>query len=1100
MTPPSQHAYPAHWEADVVLRDGGTARVRPITTDDAERLVSFYEQVSDESKYYRFFAPYPRLSDKDVYRFTHHDYVDRVGLAVTVGGEFVATVRYDRIDARGMPASAPADEAEVAFLVQDAHQGRGIASALLEHIAAVARERGIRRFAAEVLPANNKMIKVFRDAGFTQKRNFEDGSVRLVLDLEPTAESLAVQRGREQRAEARSVQRLLGPSSVAVVGAGRTAGGVGRAVLRNLLDGGFTGRVYAVNLALPPDLAEIDGVPAVRSLAEIREPVDLAIVAVPAERVPDVVADCGEHGVQGLVVLSAGYAESGPAGRERQRELVRQARSYGMRVIGPNAFGVINTSPAVRLNASLAPEPPDRGRIGLFTQSGAIGIALLAGLVRRGAGLSTFISAGNRADVSGNDFLQYWHDDPDTDVVLLYLESIGNPRKFTRLARRTGAIKPVVVARGARHSGSAPPGHAVPVTRIPDATVSALLSQAGVIRADTVTELVDAGLLLSTQPLPAGPHVAILGNSESLGLLTYDACLTEGLRPLPPLDLTTSARPEDFRTALATALADPGCDAVVVTAIPWVGENGTTESGDGEVLATALRDAASTSPAKPVVVVHVEIGGLAKALSAATTTAPGRGPATGSPEHGRSAGPAPVQGAGERGSGEAPDEPSADDTGGVLGGGSAPSAAGASSGDPGVGGARPAPVQGVGERGSGEAPDEPSADDAGRVAGDGSAGRGPSSASAGVSGGSAARSVSGGGPAAVHGAGAHGLGSGRSADASSAAGVSSGGSGAGDAWPAPVRGSAEAPPPPSADGAAARAAGPAPGRIPAYPAAERAVRAIGQAVSYAQWRRQAAELGKVPEYDDIDESGAAEVIERLLGAASPDPRGVGLGDDDTRELLGRYGIAVRPTLPAPGADRAVEAAARLGYPVALKTTAPHLRHRADLGGVRLDLADEAQVRTAYRELTDLLGAPAELLPVVQAMAPRGVDTVVRAAIDPAAGAVLSFGLAGVASELLGDLAHRLVPVTDREAAELLRSIRTAPLLFGWRGSAPVDTAALEELLLRVSRLVDDHPEIVSVALEPVVVAARGLSVLGAGVRLAPPPSRDDLGPRRLPSY
>ncbi|MFE3209367.1 GNAT family N-acetyltransferase [Streptomyces niveus] len=948
MTTPSQHAYPDHWEADVVLRDGGTARVRPITTDDAERLVSFYEQVSDESKYYRFFAPYPRLSDKDVYRFTHHDYVDRVGLAVTVGGEFVATVRYDRIDARGMPASAPADEAEVAFLVQDAHQGRGIASALLEHIAAVARERGIRRFAAEVLPANTKMIKVFRDAGFTQRRNFEDGAVRLVLDLEPTAESLAVQRGREQRAEARSVQRLLGPSSVAVVGSGRTAGGVGRAVLRNLLDGGFTGRTYAVNVALPPELTEIDGVPAVRSLAEIDEPVDLAVVAVPAERVPEVVADCGEHGVQGLVVLAAGYAESGPAGRERQRELVRQARSYGMRVIGPNAFGVINTGPPVRLNASLAPETPGRGRIGLFTQSGAIGIALLAGLVRRGAGVSTFISAGNRADVSGNDFLQYWHDDPDTDVVLLYLESIGNPRKFTRLARRTGAAKPVVVAKGARHSGSAPPGHAVPVTGIPDATVSALLSQAGVIRVDTVTELVDAGLLLANQPLPAGPHVAILGNSESLGLLTYDACLTEGLRPLPPLDLTTSARPEDFRTALASALADPGCDAVVVTAIPWVGENGAMESGDGEVLATALREAAATAPAKPVAVVHVEIGGLAKALSAATTTAPRPGPP-------------PV-------AGPAPDTPP------------------------------PVPE-----------------------------------------------------PAAV------------------------------------------VPEPP-------REPGTAPRRIPAYPAAERAVRALGQAVTYAQWRRQAAEPGKVPEYDDIDEGGAAGLIDRVLGETPADPHGMSLGDDDTRELLARYGIAVRPTLPASGPDAAAEAAARLGYPVALKTTAPHLRHRADLGGVRLDLVDEERLRAAYRELTGLLGEPAELRPVVQAMAPRGVDTVVRAVIDPAAGAVLSFGLAGVASELLGDVAHRLVPVTDREAAELLRSIRTAPLLFGWRGSAPVDTAALEELLLRVSRLVDDHPEIVSVALEPVVVATRGLSVLGASVRLAPPPSRDDLGPRRLPSY
>ncbi|GGK05888.1 acyl-CoA synthetase [Streptomyces camponoticapitis] len=1018
MTPPSQHAYPAHWEADVVLRDGGTARVRPITTDDAERLVNFYEQVSDESKYYRFFAPYPRLSDKDVYRFTHHDYVDRVGLAVTVGGEFVATVRYDRIDSRGMAASAPADEAEVAFLVQDAHQGRGIASALLEHIAAVARERGIRRFAAEVLPANNKMIKVFRDAGFTQKRSFEDGAVRLVLDLEPTAESLAVQRGREQRAEAHSVQRLLGPSSVAVVGAGRASGGVGRAVLRNLLDGGFTGRTYAVNLALPPELTKLDGVPAVRSLAEIEEPVDLAVVAVPAERVPEVVADCGEHGVQGLVVLSAGYGESGPRGLDRQRELVRQARSYGMRVIGPNAFGVINTSPPVRLNASLAPEPPDRGRIGLFTQSGAIGIALLAGLVRRGAGLSTFISAGNRADVSGNDFLQYWHDDPDTDVVLLYLETIGNPRKFTRLARRTGAVKPVVVAKGARHSGSAPPGHAVPVGTIPDATVSALLSQAGVIRVDTVTELVDAGVLLASQPLPAGPHVAILGNSESLGLLTYDACLTEGLRPLPPLDLTTSARPEDFRTALASALADPGCDAVVVTAIPWVGESGVRESGDGEVLATALREAASTSPAKPVAVVHVEIGGLAKALSAATTTAPRPGPM---PGPGGTPPPVAEQDRPTRAPEDAPAARQVSLPGTV---------------------AEPPRPSATGDDSTPEGPDD--------RAGDRPESRGEGS-------------------------------EGATADAEPGPG----------GRPGPVPGGVAEPSPTPLT---------APGRIPAYPAAERAVRALGQAFTYGQWRQQAAEPGRVPEYDDIDESRAAGLIARVLGDAPADPHGTCLGDDDTRELLGRYGIAVRPTLPAPGPDDAVEAAARLGYPVALKTTAPRLRHRADLGGVRLDLADEARLRAAYRELTELLGEPAELRPVVQSMAPRGVDTVVRAVIDPAAGPVLSFGLAGVASELLGDLAHRLVPVTDREAAELLRSIRTAPLLFGWRGSAPVDTAALEELLLRVSRLVDDHPEIVSAALEPVVVASHGLSVLGASVRLAPPPSRGDLGPRRLPSY
>jgi len=941
-----RHVYPAHWEADVVLRDGGTARIRPITVDDAERLVSFYEQVSDESKYYRFFAPYPRLSAKDVHRFTHHDFVDRVGLAATVGGEFIATVRYDRIGADGTPASAPADEAEVAFLVQDAHQGRGVASALLEHIAAVARERGIRRFAAEVLPANTKMIKVFTDAGYTQKRSFEDGVVRLEFDLEPTDRSLAVQYAREQRAEARSVQRLLVPGSVAVIGVGRTPGGVGRGVLGNITEAGFTGRVYAVNKAFPKDLEEIDGVPAHRSVREIAEQVDLAVVAVPAEHVPEVVAECGAHGVQGLVVLAAGYAESGAEGRERQRALVRQARSYGMRIIGPNAFGVINTSQDVRLNASLAPEMPRPGRIGLFAQSGAIGIALLSRLHRRGGGVtgvtgvSTFVSSGNRADVSGNDVLQYWYDDPDTDVVLMYLESIGNPRKFTRLARRTAAAKPLVVVQGARHGGAAPQGHTVRVTRLPHATVSALLRQAGVIRVDTITELVDAGLLLARQPLPAGPRVAILGNSESLGLLTYDACLAEGLRPLPPLDLTTQASAADFHAALSHALADDTCDAVVVTAIPAIGDAST---GDAE-LAEALRSAAERVPGKPVLVVHVELGGLAEALSAAASTAP----QTGTPR------------------------------------GTVP---------------RPHPVR-------------------------------------------------------------------------------------------PLDFPAEAPSGPDGDPDGG------PRLIPAYPAAERAVRALGEAVKYAQWRREAAEPGRVPEYDDIDEKGAARLIDRLLARG----QGLTLGTDDTCELLGRYGVHVHRALHAPTADAAVEAAEALGYPVALKATAPHLRHRADLGGVRLDLADEEQLRRAYTELAELFGKPEELRPVVQRMAPRGVDTVVRAVIDPAAGAVLSFGLAGAASQLLGDMAHRLVPVTDRDAASLVRAIRTAPLLFGWRGSAPVDTPALEELLLRVSRLVHDHPEVVAVTLEPVVVAAHGLSVLGASVRLAPPPARDDLGPRTLPAY
>ncbi|WP_329137373.1 GNAT family N-acetyltransferase [Streptomyces sp. NBC_01476] len=935
MTEQPAHPYPVHWEADVVLRDGGIAHIRPIGPGDAGRLVDFYEKVSDESKYFRFFAPYPRLSDRDVHRFTHHDYNDRVGLAATVGGEFIATVRYDRTTADGRPASGAAGTlAEVAFLVQDAHQGRGVASALLEHIAAVARERGILHFTAEVLPANRKMVKVFTDAGYTQQHSFADGVVHLDLDLEPTDESVQVMRAREHRAEARSVQRLLRPASVAVVGAGRRPGGIGRTVLRNIVAGGFTGRLYAVNHSFPAAGADLDGVPGHRSVRAIGAEVDLAIVAVPADRVPEAVTDCGEAGVRGLVVVAAGYSETGPEGRERQRDLVRQARSHGMRVIGPNAFGIVNTAPDIALNASLSPEMPRHGRLGLFTQSGAIGIALLSGLHRRGAGPSTFVSAGNRADVSGNDLLQFWQDDPETDAVLMYLESFGNPRKFSRLARRTAAAKPVVVVKGALHSGSVPAGHAVPVARIPDSTVSALFRQAGVIRVDTVTELLDAGLFLALQPLPAGDRVAILGNSESIGLLTYDAALTAGLRPAAPLDLTTAARPQDITAALTAALADEGNDAVLVTVIPRVG------SESGPVAPAGAAGDPSGTPADP-------------------------GPAGPDPESG----------------------------------------------------------------------DDPALAEALRRAADG-----------------ATKPV-----AVVHLA---------------------------------------------LDAMADRLADPAgPGaRIPAYRAADRAVGSLAEAAAYAAWRAGAAEPGRVPEFDDIQQAAAAEDVARLLPAGAPAQTETVLSDEDTATLLGRYGIHVRRTLPAPDPEAAVAAAARLGYPVALKTTAPHLRHRADLGGVRLDLADEGDLRRAYEELTARLGEPAELLPVVQPMAPRGVDTVVRAGVDPAAGALLSFGLAGAPSELLGDVAHRLVPATDRDAAELVRSIKAAPLLFGWRGAEPVDTAALEELLLRVSMLADDLPEVVAVDLEPVVVAAHGLTVLGAWVRLAKPPARTDLGPRALSSF
>ncbi|MFD5467673.1 GNAT family N-acetyltransferase [Kitasatospora sp. NPDC127059] len=937
---PAQPDYPQHWEADVLLRDGGTARIRPITPGDAGRLVEFYEQVSDQSKYFRFFAPYPRLSDKDVRRFTHHDFVNRVGLAVVVRDHFIATVRYDRIDAEGRPSDDGTD-AEVAFLVQDAHQGRGVASALLEHIAAVAQERGIRRFQAEVLPENRKMVKVFTDAGYTQRRSFADGVVHLEFDLEQTDRSLAVMRAREHRAEARSVQRLLTPRSVAVLGVSRNPQTVGRALLRDLLgsfDSEFESRyepkgapraVYAVNRSAPPG-TELDGVPVHRSILDIPGPVDLAVIAVPESAVPAAVAECGAHGVQGLVVVTAGYAETGPEGRDRQRALVRQARAAGMRVIGPNAFGLINTDPDRPLNASLAPHLPARGGYGIFCQSGAIGVALLESAHRRGLGISSFASVGNRADVSGNDFLQYWAEDESTEVVLLYLESFGNPRKFTRIARRLATAKPVVVVKGARHTGSLPPGHAVPATAtgLRDATVDALFEQAGVTRVATITELFDTGELLGQQPLPPGDRVAVVGNSDSLGLLTYDACLSAGLRPRTPVDLTTGATGENFRIALDVALSDPAVDAVIAVAIPPIGTSAhafmggrLTGSDDPELgsddleIATALLEAGERARGlgKPLVLAHLALTDLPTRLR--------------------------------------------------------------------------------------------------------------------------------------------------------------------------------------------------PGGIPAYPAPERAVRALAHAVHYAQWRRRTAaaeETARVPDLDRIDEPGVRTLVEAALStrsavAARTQPGGarITLSDAESRLLLARYGIDVSPTLPAPDEEAAVRAAEQLGYPVALKATAPHLRHRPDLGSVRLDLTGEPGLRRAHRELDALLGGAVGAQLVVQRLAPRGVDTVIGATVDPAVGAILSFGLAGAPAELLGDVAHRLVPATDQDVAGLIREVRAAPLLFGWRGAEAVDTDALEELLLRVSQLVDDVPEIASVDLEPVVVGPHGLAILGARVRVAPLPIRSDLGPRAM---
>ncbi|GAA3602221.1 hypothetical protein GCM10022419_103220 [Nonomuraea rosea] len=587
--------YPAHWEADVVLADGGTAHVRPIRPADADRLRSFYSRLSDESIYFRFFGPRPRLSDKEVTRFTNVDYVNRVALIATLGTEMVAVIRYDR--------TGPG-EAEVAFLVEDAHQGRGVASVLLEHLAATARERGIERFIADVLPANMRMTGLLRQAGYTAQSQFEDGVVRMTLDLTPTDTSAEVTAAREHRAESRSIARLLAPGSVAVVGASREPGGVGQTVLRNLLAADFTGPVYPVHR----EVRAVAGVRAYPSVTAIDGDVDLAVVAVPAESVIDVVKECAEKGVHGLIVVSSGFRETGAQGRARQDELARLARSYGLRVVGPNCLGIANTDPAVKLNATLAATVPGRGKVGFFSQSGALGTALLQRVAQRGMGISSFVSAGNRADVSGNDLLQYWEEDDSTEVILLYLESLGNPRKFTRLARRTARSKPIVVVK----SGGTPAGHSAEELGLPDSAISSLFAQAGLIRVDDLIQLFDVGQLLAYQPLPAGPRVAVVTNSDALGLLAADACLAAGLEPRPPVNLGAAAGPAEYGTALAGELSSADVDAAVVIYMPPI--PGKTD----EVAAELLR--ASMDADKPVLTTFRGHLGMHPALRVRSTS------------------------------------------------------------------------------------------------------------------------------------------------------------------------------------------------------------------------------------------------------------------------------------------------------------------------------------------------------------------------------------------------------------------------------------------------------------------------------------------------
>jgi acyl-CoA synthetase (NDP forming)/GNAT superfamily N-acetyltransferase len=873
---------------DALTADGRIVRIRPATPADAAELTALYDRSSPDSLRLRFFAvPGEAMISSEVARLVRPPAPGHGVLLALLGGRVVGVASYERGD-----ATRP--DAEFAVFVDEDERGCGIGTLLLEHLAAHAKTQGVRELTGEVLPANVKMLRVARDLAAHARTSFDDDIVG--VDLPTTAIGAAVSAAdeRERAAQRLSLRPLFAPRSVAVVGAGRAPGGVGHETLRSLAEYGFNGTLFAVN----PHADSVAGIPSVKSLRALPHLVDLAVVAVPAAAVPQVLRDAGDSGVRAAIILSAGFGEAGPAGRALQAQVLETARAHSIRLLGPNCIGLVNTDKTVRLNATFAAAVPRPGGLAVASQSGAVGIVLLDHLARSGCGISSFVSLGNKADISGNDLLAYWRDDPATRAVALYLESFGNPRRFARLVRDLGRHKPVLAVKSGRSvSGQRAGASHTAAAAAPDVAVESLFAQAGVVRADDLGELIDAARLLVDQPLPAGDRLAIIGNAGGVNVLAADAAEAGGLRvpslsaelrqrlraALPagvpaenPLDLGAGATPEAFQAAL-TAIADSGeVDSVLVA-----------------VAATRAND----------------VPGMIQTVSE------------------------------------------------VLD-------------------------------------------------------RHPDLAAVGVVGGR---------------------------------------------WDVSHLGIARL--------------------RPVYELPERAIRALGHATRYAAWRR--LPLGAAPVVSDVDTAAARAAVRSALGHAEGwQPA------DVVAEILRCYGIAHVAQQQASSADQAVAAAARLGYPVVVKAAVPELVHKSDIGAVRLGLADESAVRKAYQQIGRALDHD-EPGVLVQPMASGQVELVAGVVHDPLFGSLVMLGLGGVQTDLLDDRTFRLTPMTALDGARMWRSLRGAPLLTGYRGAPPVDTAAVEDLVLRLGRLAEELPEVAELDLNPVIAGPQGVVAVDAKLRLTP---------------
>jgi acetyl coenzyme A synthetase (ADP forming)-like protein len=890
--------YPAHLASDVVLRDGSTVRIRPARSDDATRVEDYLIGLSPETRRLRFWgtALDVRATAAQV---VDVDYKDHLTLLVLQGGDegrMIAGAQYIRIQG---------GRAEVGLSVTDELQGKGIGSILLGRLAQAAAEQGVTTFVAEVLPENHTMVNVFRGSGFPVSIRAVPGKIEVEFPISLTEEALAHFSERQTQASVAAMHRFLAPDSVAVIGASRDSSTIGGQLFHNLITTEFHGPVYPVN----PKAAVVHGVPAYGSIKEVPGPVDVAFIVVPAAHAAEVARECGEKGVRGLVVISAGFGEVGGDGPARQQELIDICRAYGMRIVGPNCMGVVNTDSEIKLNGTFATVYPPPGRVGFLSQSGALGIAVMQYATDLGLGLSTFVSIGNKADISTSDLLAYWDQDSGTDVILLYIESVGDARRFAQLAREAGRHKPVVAVKSGRSGAGAraAASHTGALLAASDVTVDALFRQAGIIRTDTLEEMFDVATLLANQPPPKGDRVAIVTNAGGLGILCADTCEANGLHVLPlsdptkaklreflpevasvgnPVDMIASATAEDYEQAIRVVAEDPEVDAMIVIYIP-------------------PQATKAAEIAKGIVKGILRIGGR---IPIATTYTSAKG--------------------------------------------------------------LPEDLQ--------------------------------------------------------------------------------------------------------ADGI----------RIPSFAFPEQAAIAMAHACAYGRWRERP--FGTVPRFHDIRDDEATAVI-----AAGLERETGWLTAEEVDELLACYGLPVVRSERATTPEEAGAAAARIGRPVALKASGPDIVHKTDVGAVRLGLSGSADVARAAGEMAETIATAGLTLNnfVVQEMVTEGVEMLVGVAHDPLFGPVVAVSAGGTAVELVRDVSVRVTPITDLDATEMVRSLKTFPLLDGFRGAPKTDVAALEEVILRVSALVGAHRAIAEMDCNPVMVLPHGAVIVDARIRVqeAPPP-------------